>query len=255
MSADAPAENVDRDRLPGTSVAGVLRGAFGRIAADPALALPFVVAGLALTAVDWLRLRDPVPTASPPRVGDVTVRIAYQFYPAGVRRAGVRPAALVDLELPYLAWTVGAEFAALLAVAVAGWAVVSRALDAERTPVSLVRYLAFAVGAHALLGVFALFDGLGWLALLALAAYLSAAVRLFAAPALVVAGRDLRTAVRESARRSRGETATVVGLVALVGLAAWLLGSVPVVGAFPSTAVVASVHAVAVVAFVESTAA
>ncbi|WP_435179030.1 hypothetical protein [Halorussus sp. AFM4] len=254
MSADAPAENVDRDRLPGTSVAGVLRESVDRIGADPALVFPFAVAGLMLSAVDRLRLRDPVPTTTAPQIGDVTVRIAYQFYPAGVRGTGTRPAALVDLELPYLARTVGTELAAFLAVAVAGWVVVSRALDAERTPGSLARYLGFAVGAHLLLGLFALFDGLGWLALLALVAYLSVAVRLFAAPALVVAGRDLRTAVRESVRRSRGETATVVGLVVLVGLAAWLLGSVPVVGALLSTALVAPVHAVAVVAFAESTA-
>ncbi|NHN58410.1 MULTISPECIES: hypothetical protein [Halorussus] len=252
MSTDAPAENVDRERLPGTSAGDILRESVARIAADPVLALPFVVAGLLLAAVDWLRLRDPVPTTTPPRMGDVTVHVAYQFYPAGVRGTGVRPAALVDLELPYLAWTVGAELAAFLAVALAGWVVLSRAADAERTPGSLARYLAFAVGAHVLLGLFALFDGLGWLALLALAAYLSAAVRLFAAPALVVAGRDLRTAIGESARRSRGEGATVVALVVLVGLAAWLLGSVPVVGAFLSTAVVAPVHAVAAVAFVES---
>ena len=252
MSADAPVESRGRDRRPTTSVADVLRESVARVAADPALALPFVVAGLVLTAVDWFRLRDPVPTTTPTQAGDVTVHVAYQFYPAGVRGTGTRLAALVDLELPYLAWTVGSELAAFLAVAVAGWLVLSRAADAERTRGGLAGYLAFAVGAHVLLRGFALFDGLGWLTLVALVAYLSVAVRLFAAPALVVAGRDLGASVRESARLSAGEVATVVGLVVLVGLAAWLLGSVPVVGALLSTAIVAPVHAVAAVVFAES---
>jgi hypothetical protein len=305
MSADAPtenpddapgdgrgvaaAENVDRDRLPSTSVSGLLRASIGRIVADPRLAVPFLVAGVVLSAVDWLRVHDPVPTTTPDLVGDVTVSVAYRFYPTGLRATGTRPAALVDLEVGYLARTLGLELAALLAVVVAGWLTLSRATDAResagRSASSgrsgsarsgsarsgsarsgsarsdtrsldsgrLGSYLGFVVVGHLLVGLFGLLDGLGWLAVVGLVAYAVVAVRLFAAPALVVGGSGVRAAVRRSHRHAVGEGATVFGLVVLFGLGAWLLGSVPVVGAAASTALVAPVHAVATVVFAERT--
>ncbi|WP_128478442.1 hypothetical protein [Halorussus pelagicus] len=263
--SDPPAERVDSERLPDTSVSGVLRESVGRIAADPRLALPFVVAGLALTVVDWFRARDSVPTPSPELVGDVTLSVAYQLYPAGLRATGLRPAALVDLEPAYLVRTLGLELGAFLAVGVAGWLTLSRAAGArsraanDRPPAQtrlssgdrLGAYLGFTVVAHVLIRLLGVFDGLGWLSLVGFVAFAVLAVRLFAAPALVVAGDDIRGAVRESTTRSAGEGATLFGLVLLLGISAWLLGSVPVVGALLSTAVVAPVHAVAAVVFAE----
>ena len=277
----APAENVDRDRLPSTSVSGLLRASIGRIVADPRLAVPFLVAGVVLSAVDWLRVHDPVPTTTPELVGDVTVSVAYRFYPTGLRTTGTRPAALVDLEVGYLARTLGLELAALLAVVVAGWLTLSRATDAResagRSASSgrsssaqsgfarsdtrsldsgrLGSYLGFVVVGHLLVGLFGLLDGLGWLTLVGFVAYAVVAVRLFAAPALVVGGSGVRAAMRRSHRHAVGEGATVFGLVVLFGIGAWLLGSVPVVGAAASTALVAPVHAVATVVFAERTAA
>ena len=278
MSADAPAENpgrsdppaerVDSERLPDTSVSDVLRESVGRIAADPRLSLPFVVAGVVLTAVDWFRARDSVPTTTPDFVGDVTVSVAYHLYPAGLRATGLRPAALVDLEPAYLVRTLGLELGAFLAVGVAGWLTLSRAAgahshgrEADSTPAQaglssserLASYLGFAVVAHILVRLFAVFDDLGWLALVGFVAFAVVAVRLFAAPALVVAGDGVRAAIRKSARRSAGEGATLFGLVLLFGIGAWLLGSVPVVGALLSTGVVAPVHAVATVVFADET--
>ncbi|UPW00155.1 hypothetical protein M0R88_16780 [Halorussus gelatinilyticus] len=280
----APAENVDRDRLPSTSVSGVLRESVGRIVADPWLAVPFLVAGVVLTGVDWLRVHDPVPTTAPELVGDVTVGVAYRFYPTGLRAAGTRPAALVDLETGYLAWTLGLELAAFLAVGIAGWLTLSLAMDAGESgghstsgdrsgsarfdsvgfdstrfssaPFDSARlgpYLGFVVVAHVLVGLFGLLDGLGWLAVVGLVVYAVAAVRLFAAPALVVGGSGVRGAMRRSRWRAVGEGATVFGLVVLFGLGAWLLGSVPVVGPAASTALVAPIHAVATVVFAERT--
>ncbi|WP_135854594.1 hypothetical protein [Halorussus salinus] len=279
-----PAESVDRERLPSTSVSGLLRASLGRIVADPWLAVPFLVAGVVLTGVDWLRAHDPVPTTTPELVGDVTVSVAYRFYPTGLRATGTRPAALVDLEVGYLARTLGLELAALLAVAIAGWLTLSRARDAGE---SLTRsrsgdrsgsarsgstrsdsgrfdfdsldsgrlgsYLGFVVVAHVLVGLFGLLDGLGWFAVVGLVAYAVVAVRLFAAPALVVGGSGVRAGMVRSHRRAVGEGATVFGLVVLFGLGAWLLGSVPVVGAAASTAVVAPIHAVATVVFADRT--
>ncbi|MFC4449893.1 hypothetical protein [Halorussus aquaticus] len=256
-SSEPHAENVARERLPNTSVSGVLGESVARVATDPRLALPFVVAGLVLTAVGRLRLRDPIPTTMPDLAGDMTVRIAFHLYPSGLRVTGTRPAALVDLEPGYLAWAVGSELAAFLAVGVAGWLTLSRAADAGwgvRSPGRpLVSYLGFVVAAKIFLRSLAVFDGLGLFAVVGLVVFAVVSVRLFAAPALVVTGRGLGAAVRESARRSVGEGATVFGLVVLFGLSAWLLGSVPVVGTFLSTAVVAPIHAVCAVVFVKST--
>ncbi|NEU56813.1 hypothetical protein [Halorussus sp. MSC15.2] len=265
MSADAsagnpsepPAENVAHERFPGTSFSGVLGKSVARIVTDPRLPLPFVVAGLVLTAVGRLRARDSIPTTTPDLAGDTTVRIAYHFYPTGLRVTGTRLAALVDLEPGYLAWVVGSELAAFFAVSVAGWLTLSRATDAgsgDRLPRErLATYLGLVVAARLLFQSFAVFDGLGLFAVVGLVAFAVVSVRLFAAPALVVTGLGLRAAVRESARRSVGEGATVFGLVVLFGLSAWLLGSVPVVGTLLSTAVVAPIHAVAAVVFAEST--
>jgi len=274
-----PAENVDRNRLPSTSVSGLLRASVGRIVADPWLAVPFLVAGVVLTGVDWLRAHDSVPTTTPELVGDVTVSVAYRFYPTGLRATGTRPAALVDLDPGYLAWTLGLELAALLAVAIAGWLTLSRAMDAAESGVHstssdrsgsarfdsarfssdrldfdrLGPYLGFVVVAHVLVGLFGLLDGLGWLAVVGFVVYAAVAVRLFAAPALVVGGSGVRAAMRRSHWHAVGEGATVFGLVVLFGLGAWLLGSVPVVGALASTALVAPVHAVATVVFADRT--
>lgn len=257
MSTDAPAERVDRERLPSTSVSGILRESVARIADDPTLAVPFLAAGLVLSAVDWLRFRDPIPTTTPERVGDVTVSVVYHVYPTGLRATGVRPSALVDLHPRYLAWTVGLELAALVAVAAAGWYVIARAEEVEPSADRLAAYLGFVVTVRLAHWFFGFSDGfgwsaLGWLALVALVVLAVVYVRLFAAPALVVAEDGLRRALGRSARLSTGEGATVFGLVVLFGVSGWLLGSVPAVGALLSSAVVAPVHAVAVVVFGES---
>lgn len=252
MSTDAPGGSADRERRPSTSAFRILRRSIARVAADPALALPFAAAGLVLSAVDWLRVRDPVPTTTPDRVGDVTVSVAYQIYPAGFRATGTRLAALVDLRPQYLAWAVGAELVALLAVGAAGWLTLARAGRVELSGERLVAYLGLVVAVRLVLRFFALFDGLAWVTLAALVLLAVVYVRWFAAPALVVAGDGPRRAVRRSGRISKGEGVTAFGLVLAVGLSTWLLGSVPLVGAFLSSAVVAPVHAVAVVVFAES---
>lgn len=80
------------------------------------------------------------------------------------------------------------------------------------------------------------------------------AVRLFLVPAAVVAGDGVIGTVRESNRRARGHGWTVLGLVLLFGIATWLLGAVPRVGALLSTALVAPVHAVAAAVLYEESA-
>ncbi|WP_115862634.1 hypothetical protein [Halorussus litoreus] len=268
MSESAPTDvrNPDRDRAGGPSATAILAESVRRVVRDPALALPFAIVGVVLALVDRLRLRDPVPTTSPDRVGDVSVGVSFPVYPSGVRSTGLDLAALVDLRPWYLLRTVGLEALAVFAVAFAGWLTISRAAGVTPSRERLVSYLWFVVAVRILLGAFGLFDDLAWVTLLALVALAVAFVRLFAAPALVVVGGDGRegdeagegdtgsvyAAASRSSRLAHGRGATVFGLVVAFGVAAWLLGSVPAVGALASTALVAPVHAVAVVTFVES---
>jgi len=260
MSGSAPTEarTPDRDRERGPSATAILAESVRRLVRDPALALPFAIAGVVLALVDRLRLRDPVPTTSPQQFGDVTVGVSFPVYPSGVRSTGLDLAALVDLRPWYLLRTVGLEALAVLAVAFAGWLTISRAADVTPSREQLVSYIWFVVAVRLLLGAFDVFDGLAWVTLLALVALAVAFVRLFAAPALVVVGaadggaRSVRAATGRSSRLAHGRGATVFGLVVAFGVAAWLLGSVPAVGALVSTALVAPVHAVAVVTFAES---
>lgn len=262
MSGDAPSGERRPERVTEHAVTatGVLAESVRRLVRDPVMAVPFLAAGVVLSLVDWLRVRDPVPTTHVPQFGEVTVSVSFFVSPSGLRATGVRPAALVDLRPRYLVWTVGLELLALVAVAVAGWLTLSRAAGVGPSRNRLVTYLVFVVATRLLLGAFSAFDGLAWVTLLAFVALLVVFVRLFAAPALVVAGGPdgdglgIRAAAGRSSRLARGRGPPVFGLVLAVGLATWFLGSVPAAGALVSTAMVAPVHAVAVVVFVESVA-
>lgn len=243
-SEEAPAES-QSDHDP-TVVGAAVR----RLVDDPLLAAPFAVAGLILALVDWLRLRGPVPPGTGQQVTGTTVSIAFHVYPTGVRATGLRVGAVLDLRPEYLARVLGVELLALLAVGVAGWLTFVRALDLDRDPRQLLAYLGFVVALRAFYRLFVPLDDVGLLTVVAFLVLLTVMVRLFAAPALVVGGEGFVSAVRTSATASRGQAWTLFGIVLLVGLAAWFLGSLPA-GAFLSTAVVAPVHALAVVVVVE----
>lgn len=222
-----------------------------RIRRQPTLLLPFAVAGVILAGLDWLRRTDPLPMATAGSEG--TIGLEYTGYPTGVPATARSLEALVDLRLPYLAWGVGLELVALLAVAVAGTVTIGRTLavgDGWGGALAARR-----LGAY--FGLVALFDVIGRLVSsvgdVGLVAGLAIAVPLFVAfvgfflaPAFVVDGAGPVTALRRSARATRGNGWRLLALVLCYGLAAWLLGRVPHVGAALSTALVGSVHAVSV---------
>jgi len=83
------------------------------------------------------------------------------------------------------------------------------------------------------------------LALLALVVGSLVVVRLFLFPGLLAAGNAVWTALRQSVRRSQGARLALFWLALGLGLISWGLARVPVVGGFLSTAVVGTVHAVA----------
>lgn len=250
-----PAEN----RNQGITVGDTLSTALARLRDDPLLAVPFMLAGVVLSLLDWLRELDPIPSVAAGGARETTIGLEFQGYPTGAPATARRVGALIDLETPSLAWAIGLELVALLAVAVAGWYTIARAAALEPTARGFGSYVGFVVlvaAASRLLGstIDVTLPGLAGLAvfLLVIIAVLIAFARLFVAPALAVAGATPSRAIRRSVRLTGGSTGSLVALVLLYGLAAWLLGSVPQIGALASSAVVAPLHAVSIVAVLES---
>ncbi|RQG95066.1 hypothetical protein [Natrarchaeobius chitinivorans] len=261
LESDAPPGSEPR-RTPndesgqngGNGNGSVLRAAFGRLYRDPFLWIPFLVAGVVLLAAEWLRERDPLPTA--PGIDGSTITVSYTFYPTGTPTI-VRPlGALVDLPRSTLVYGLGLEVVTLVVVAGAGWLTVARAGGVEPRLDRLGEYVGFvlAIGFSG-----RLFEEIGLeytggsllvaLALLAVVAYVF--VRLFLWPVVILLeGRPVRS-IRTSWRGSRGQGTTLFGLVVILGLGSWALAQVPHVGTALSVAVVGSVHAVVLVVLVD----
>ena len=224
----------------------VLLAVARRLRTDPTLCLPFGLAGLVVGLADWLRLRDPLPVGQPAWVGD-TFSVQYGVFPSGTARTSRQLGAFMDLQLPYLLGGLALEAVVALAVGVAGWLTITRALSADRTAGSFGRYVGvLALTVAGIRPVSQVEVGSLPLALLAIAVVVLFVVRLFLVPGLLATGSGFRTALRESVRRSRGVRVTLGWLAVLLGVASWGLATVPVVGGFLSTAVVGTVQAVAI---------
>ncbi|NGM68090.1 hypothetical protein G6M89_03525 [Natronolimnobius sp. AArcel1] len=228
-----------------------------RLRRDPFLLVPFALAGVVLAILDFLHRGDPVPAIEHGGLGEHTVNVEYAGYPTGLRQATVPLESLLGLELPYLLWGGGLYVLGLLAVTVAGAVTIRRALTGETSiDIDAVTSLfGFVVAMDLLqraLGSVDLLQGMGLLlGIPVLVLYFYVMVRLFVTPGLLVAGWGPRAAIRGSDRLTTGAGWSIAGVVVLLGVAAWLLGSVPAIGAFPSTAVVAPIHAVAIVSVLE----
>ncbi|WP_434531595.1 hypothetical protein ACODNH_21710 (plasmid) [Haloarcula sp. NS06] len=156
---------------------------------------------------------------------------------------------MVDLKTQYLFWAVGLEVLVPLAVGIAGWLTISRALDTDSHLSGLSRYLIALVAIVSipqLLGGFSVDINNLLLGLVLLAIALFVLTRLFLFPALLVTGNGFVTALTKSYCQSRGHGMTFAGLIIVIGLAYWGLATVPVAGGFLSTAVVAPIHAIAI---------
>ncbi|MCU4802598.1 hypothetical protein OB920_19725 [Halobacteria archaeon HArc-gm2] len=235
----------DSRRTP-TDTRTVLGAVWARVRRDPPLLIPFAVTGLILALADVLRTRDPIPI-EPTAALDQTVTVQFSLYPSGTARTARGVGALVDLETPYLLRGVGIELAVPLAVGVAGWLTITRVLDGQRRLDALARYLCLPVVlsvAPRLLGSPTVDVGLS-VGLVVLLAVSFVSVRLFLVPAFLATGLGFGAAIRNSASRSRGQGWTLFGLILVLGIGSWALATVPIAGAFLSTAIVAPVHAVA----------
>lgn len=228
----------------------VLGSTGARLRDDPFCWLPFAVAGLVLLAADRLRATDSLPTAPGP--SETTVTVPYTIYPTGTTTTTRPLESLVDLRAPMLAYGLGLEVLALIAVAGAGWLTMTRA---GGLPYRLERFGAYAALVVGIDLLFRAVDAAGLeyaggsllvaLVLLGLVAFV--AVRLFLVPVAVVTGDGLVRSLSESWRRARGRGWTILGLIVLFGFGSQLLVRVPYVGTALAVTVVGTVHAVSLV--------
>ncbi|WP_049927615.1 hypothetical protein [Halopiger goleimassiliensis] len=230
--------------------------AFARLREDPLLFVPFVLVGLVLSAVDWLHRRDPIHVVEWGRVETtgLDVRVEFVGYPTGVQQT-VRPLeSLIGLEQFHLVWGIGLYVLPMAAIAIAGTVTIARSMG-QRVSVRAVGSLfAFVVAVdlfHRLLGSIDGLQTMGVWGLAPLAVYFGLLVKLFLVPGLLVDERSIRTALGESARRTAGRGLSVFGLILLLGLGGWLLSAAPLVGTVLSSALVAPVHALVIVAVLE----
>jgi hypothetical protein len=247
-SADpVSAASTRRGRL---SAGALLRGATRRVRSSPTLALPFLVVGLLLAGVDYVRLRDPVPV----RVTEYTLAsgldVQSPLYPSAVSRTTTSLDALVGLKPQYLAWVVGLELLSFVAVVVAGAVVVARVTETPLSVGGVARYGLFVLATLLVPSV----NFSGGSVVVGLALFVPAfyvAVHLFALPALLVHGVGFRSAVRGSWALVTGVGWSVFGLLVALGLCYSLVALVPAVGTVLSTALAGTLHAVVLGLFVE----
>lgn len=243
-------ETPSDEELP---VRTVLSGVLVRFRSDLRLAVPFLVAGLLVGLVDIARRRDPIPTTIDSGLDGLHVELPFLLYPSGAAQTTRSLGAIVELRLPYLLWAVAVELLPLLAVGVAGWLVVSRALGIEPRERSLGVYLGAVLVLTPAFGVartlFPTFRAIAFVVIAVPLLLLCAAALtwLFLVPVYLIAGFGLRKSIRLSRDAVQGTEGTVFILIGLFTLAMWLLSRVPLVGGALSTAVVAPIHAVAAV--------
>ncbi|SFB83911.1 hypothetical protein SAMN05444422_102317 [Halobiforma haloterrestris] len=248
-------DRIDGDDRRELSVGVILSTAVGRLRKSPAALVPFLAAGIVLTVVDALRRHDPIPTLEREvaRENGLSIDLAYAGYPTGVAGTKTPLESLVGLHLEYLVWGLALYLLPLLVVVLAGVVTMARAMDRDvriATVGSVFGYVLAVDLVQRALGSIDALQGMGLWGLALLVLYLAVAVRLFAVPGLLVAGRGPKRALLESVSLTRGHGWTVFGVILVVGLTGWTLASLPG-GTFATTAVLAPVHAVAVVVLLE----
>lgn len=215
---------------PPVTAGSLLREGLADLRRQPSVVLAMALAGLAVAVVDRVRVTDPVPVAEFVGVTDGRILVAYGVMghvPAG---ATTPLAALVSLRPTWLAWVTALELLRTGALVLACSHGFATLLSVTPRPRAVARYA----------GVFAAFAALRWLAprsdaplLLGLAVvtlFLFVLARLAAVPMLIVSGRSVPAAFVRSWSLARGHTWPLVGIVVTLGLALFLLASVPLAG-------------------------
>ncbi|ELY47517.1 hypothetical protein [Natronorubrum sulfidifaciens] len=237
------------------TVGVVLSTAVGRLREAPAMLVPFVAAGIVLAVADALRRHDPIPSLEReiPWENGLSIDLEYAGYPTGVAQTATPLESLVGLHPEYLAWGFTLYLLPLVAVVLAGVITMARAMNRDVRLATVGTVFGFVIVFDLVqrgLGSIDALQGMGLWGLPLLVLYLAVIVRLFAVPGLLVAGRSPKRALLESVRRTRGHGWTVFGVILVVGLAGWALASLPG-GTVATTALLAPVHAVAIVVLLE----
>jgi hypothetical protein len=206
----------------------------------PTLALPFLVAGLVAAVGDALRLLDPVPATPQTAVQRGLGHVVLHAAPSVTSAVGTRVAALLGLRAGPLVSVVLTEGVPLAVTAVAAVVVIVRVTPGQtaRTGRPIPRRALLARAARLVgyeLAVLAAFfvvatvaGSLGPLTLVVIVGLLFATVRLFVVPAAIARGSGIGAAVSTSVSSTRGHGWTLFGLVVVLGVAANLLVSLPV---------------------------
>ncbi|OIB58296.1 hypothetical protein [Natrialba sp. SSL1] len=236
------------------SVEAAFLAAGSRLHSNPALLIPFALAGFILAVIDTMRRHDPIPVLEYGGLEQATIHLEYAGYPTAAGQTTLPLEALVGLELPYLVWGGGLYVLSLLAVSAASVLTFTALLDGEAHFGPLRSYVGLVVGldlGYRLLSSVEFLQNMGLLGIVPLVLILFVLVLLFPAPGLVAAGASPWTAIRRSGAVVRGERWTVLGLVLLLGICAWVLSSIPLAGTFLTGALIAPLHAAMIVSLFE----
>ncbi|OVE85334.1 hypothetical protein [Natronolimnobius baerhuensis] len=236
--------------------AGIAPRALALLRRHPRIFVPFVVVGLFLAGLDQIRQWDPIPTLEA-GAGRSALSIEYVGYPRGIGHTAVSLESLIGLEPLSLGWGLLSYGLPVLAIAVASGLAMAWALEVTprlETLGSVIGFVVIVDLSQRVLGQIPALQEMGLVVgVPVLVTYTYVLVRLFAVPGCLVAGARPAAAVREGWRRTRGHGWTIVSLILVVGLLSWLLASIPHVGPFIGTALVAPLHAALIVAVLETT--
>lgn len=234
------------------SATGLLGEAVTRLRRHPEVVWAFLLAGVVVAGVDWLRLADPVPTTAYATVQDGELTVTAGVMVAVTSQTSLGLSALWGLKLPWLAVTVGLELLALATVTGASVFGLGRLLDVEPSPPAAVRYGLVLAVFWMPTGGFDLEPGLFPVALVLIVVFVLLVARLLPVPGRLVLGEGFGTALHRSWACTTGHTWAVFGAVLAVGVGTHLATSVPVVGPVGSS-LFAALHAGVVAALLAHT--
>ncbi|WP_435319594.1 hypothetical protein [Haloarchaeobius sp. TZWSO28] len=224
---------------------------------DPALFVPYLLAGLVVAVIDAVQIDGPLPVDVQTVATSGLVHVRIRPFPGVVRVVHPWLGGVLGLE-PWALLTTIAATGVVVAGSVLAMAVVvvraDRAASLTRQTGGRLLLYALAVGG-AMAAVESLAHWYGFPAtMLAVLGTLLLAMRTFPVPVLVLRGRSLPDALARGVRLTGGHTLCTFGLVVGLGLGAHLLASpVPLldidlplaVGTLLATTVVGPVHALA----------
>lgn len=225
----------------------VLTASLAELRHNPRLFLPFLLAGLVVSAINAIHRIDPIPTRHVETILEGNINVAFVGYPAGYRSSSLVLEPVLGLRLPYLLWGLGSYVLSLTVLSVAGVLVISRVVDVEPTIDSWVGFgaLVFAFDlVDRTLGSINALQEMGLLfGIPILVIWFLVLIRLFATPGLVVQGRSFGAAIYDSRRITRGHSGGIFVLILVIGLGNAVLGAIPLAGTVLSTTLIGTLHA------------